>query len=95
MQLIATSVIGEYIARIYVQAQARPLYNVAERLNFDAVQADDELRRLSLGAVPTTLVAKGEQANDPSAPGSAHAVATTPDHEHANDRRPPLAKGAT
>jgi polyisoprenyl-phosphate glycosyltransferase len=35
VQLIATSVIGEYIARIYVQAQARPLYNVAERLNFD------------------------------------------------------------
>jgi polyisoprenyl-phosphate glycosyltransferase len=34
VQLIATSVIGEYIARIYVQAQARPLYNVAERLNF-------------------------------------------------------------
>ena len=39
MQLMATSVIGEYIARIYVQAQARPLYNVAERLNFDAAQA--------------------------------------------------------
>jgi polyisoprenyl-phosphate glycosyltransferase len=35
MQLVATSVIGEYIARIYVQAQARPLYNIAERLNFD------------------------------------------------------------
>jgi dolichol-phosphate mannosyltransferase len=35
MQLVATSVIGEYIARIYVQAQDRPLYNVAERLNFD------------------------------------------------------------
>jgi dolichol-phosphate mannosyltransferase len=34
-QLIALSVIGEYIARIYIQAQARPLYNVAERLNFD------------------------------------------------------------
>ncbi len=34
VQLIATSVIGEYIARIYVQAQARPLYNVAERINF-------------------------------------------------------------
>ena len=49
MQLIATSVIGEYIARIYVQAQARPLYNVAERLNFDAVQAQDELQRVSLG----------------------------------------------
>jgi len=35
VQLMATSVIGEYIARIYVQAQNRPLYNVAERLNFD------------------------------------------------------------
>ncbi|HZU81953.1 MAG TPA: glycosyltransferase family 2 protein [Polyangiaceae bacterium] len=41
VQLIATSVIGEYIARIYVQAQARPLYNVAERLNFDAPAASD------------------------------------------------------
>ena len=50
MQLIATSVIGEYIARIYVQAQARPLYNVAERLNFDPVQAPDELQRVSMGA---------------------------------------------
>jgi polyisoprenyl-phosphate glycosyltransferase len=48
MQLIATSVIGEYIARIYVQAQARPLYNVAERLNFDPVQAQDELQRASM-----------------------------------------------
>jgi dolichol-phosphate mannosyltransferase len=47
VQLIATSVIGEYIARIYVQAQARPLYNVAERLNFDA-QPQDELQRASL-----------------------------------------------
>src|SRR5260370_28634636 len=34
MQLMATSVIGEDIARIYVQAQATPLYNVAPRLNF-------------------------------------------------------------
>jgi mannose/fructose/N-acetylgalactosamine-specific phosphotransferase system component IIC len=56
MQLIALSVIGEYIARIYVQAQARPLYNIAERLNFDDDdepshahhQADDELVRDSL-----------------------------------------------
>ncbi len=48
MQLVATSVIGEYIARIYVQAQARPLYNVAERLNFDDRQAPDELQRISL-----------------------------------------------
>ena len=48
MQLVATSVIGEYIARIYVQAQARPLYNVAERLNFDATGVDDEAQRSSL-----------------------------------------------
>ena len=56
MQLIALSVIGEYIARIYVQAQARPLYNIAERLNFGDEtsganpphQADDELFRASL-----------------------------------------------
>lgn len=51
MQLIATSVIGEYIARIYVQAQARPLYNVAERLNFDPAQAPDELQRASLSSL--------------------------------------------
>jgi dolichol-phosphate mannosyltransferase len=56
VQLVALSVIGEYIARIYVQAQNRPLYNIAERLNFadeDDVahahhQADDELYRDSL-----------------------------------------------
>jgi dolichol-phosphate mannosyltransferase len=53
MQLMATSVIGEYIARIYVQAQARPLYNVAERMNFDRPARDessharDERQRLS------------------------------------------------
>jgi dolichol-phosphate mannosyltransferase len=39
VQLMATSVIGEYIARIYVQAQDRPLYNVAERLNFEVAPA--------------------------------------------------------
>jgi dolichol-phosphate mannosyltransferase len=52
VQLVATSVIGEYIARIYVQAQARPLYNVAERINFDDRQAADELHRSSLVPIP-------------------------------------------
>jgi dolichol-phosphate mannosyltransferase len=52
VQLMATSVIGEYIARIYVQAQARPLYNVAERLNFEEPQAADELQRLSAAPRP-------------------------------------------
>jgi glycosyltransferase involved in cell wall biosynthesis len=44
VQLIATSVIGEYIARIYVQAQGRPVYNIAERLNFHELGTDDELQ---------------------------------------------------
>ncbi|MGZ3423090.1 MAG: glycosyltransferase family 2 protein [Polyangiales bacterium] len=48
VQLIALSLIGEYIARIYVQAQARPLFNIAERLNFGPNQAADELVRHSL-----------------------------------------------
>jgi glycosyltransferase involved in cell wall biosynthesis len=52
VQLMATSVIGEYIARIYVQAQARPLYNVAERMNFDSPRAADELQRLSDAPLP-------------------------------------------
>lgn len=51
VQLIATSVIGEYIARIYVQAQSRPLYNVAERINFDE-REDDELQRRSSAPAP-------------------------------------------
>jgi len=52
VQLMALSMIGEYIARIYVQAQSRPLYNIAERLNFHtAAQPADELQRISLKPV--------------------------------------------
>jgi glycosyltransferase involved in cell wall biosynthesis len=36
LQLIALSVIGEYIGRIFIQAQGRPLYNIAEEIGFDA-----------------------------------------------------------
>ena len=39
LQLISLSVIGEYIARIFIQTQDRPLYNVAETIGFG-----DELR---------------------------------------------------
>jgi glycosyltransferase involved in cell wall biosynthesis len=35
LQLIALSVIGEYIARIFIQTQDRPLYNVAETIGFN------------------------------------------------------------
>jgi glycosyltransferase involved in cell wall biosynthesis len=70
VQLMALSVIGEYIARIYVQAQARPLYNVAERLNFHpddadslvSAQAPDELFRASLS--PAAPVALEEPSRD-------------------------------
>jgi hypothetical protein len=67
MQLIATSVIGEYIARIYVQAQARPLYNIGERLNFDDHQAADELHRASLVPTPAQApVPASEPEPDPA-----------------------------
>jgi dolichol-phosphate mannosyltransferase len=63
MQLMALSMIGEYIARIYVQAQARPLYNIAERLNFEGdEQSDDELYRASLDpAARSARTADGEE----------------------------------
>jgi hypothetical protein len=71
VQLIATSVIGEYIARIYVQAQARPLYNVAERLNFDAPRAADELQRASIPSPQRALPhqAQREPADDDGGEG--------------------------
>jgi polyisoprenyl-phosphate glycosyltransferase len=34
LQLVALSVIGEYIARIFIQTQGRPLYNVAEEVGW-------------------------------------------------------------
>lgn len=66
VQLMALSMIGEYIARIYVQAQSRPLYNIAERLNFEGdAQADDELVRRSLE--PKAGAARIEEAEPASA----------------------------
>ncbi len=76
MQLIATSVIGEYIARIYVQAQDRPLYNIGERLNFDAHQAADEIHRTSLVPVPAPALAPASALAP--APASAPALSKEP-----------------
>ncbi|MEM9691721.1 MAG: glycosyltransferase family 2 protein [Myxococcota bacterium] len=39
LQLIALSVIGEYVGRIFVQAQDRPLYRIGEALGFEADEA--------------------------------------------------------
>jgi hypothetical protein len=36
MQLLALSVIGEYVARIFVQSQQRPIFVVAEHLGTPA-----------------------------------------------------------
>jgi glycosyltransferase involved in cell wall biosynthesis len=41
LQLMALSVIGEYIARIFVQTQGRPLYNVAEEIGWEDGSGQD------------------------------------------------------
>jgi glycosyltransferase involved in cell wall biosynthesis len=41
LQLIALSVIGEYIARIFIQTQGRPLYNVAEEVGWEESSGGD------------------------------------------------------
>jgi len=43
LQLMALSVIGEYIARIFVQTQGRPLYVIAEEIGFDDGERGKEL----------------------------------------------------
>ena len=68
VQLMALSMIGEYIARIYVQAQSRPLYNIAERLNFsENAQADDELLRHSVEPPQTREVRAAPPRSDEKA----------------------------
>jgi glycosyltransferase involved in cell wall biosynthesis len=45
LQLIALSVIGEYIGRIFIQIQGRPLYNIAEEIGFaDRAAGADDVR---------------------------------------------------
>lgn len=39
LQLLALSVIGEYVGRIFIQTQDRPLFRVARELNFDVASA--------------------------------------------------------
>jgi dolichol-phosphate mannosyltransferase len=49
LQLIALSVIGEYIGRIFIQIQGRPLYNIAEEVGFDDAAAESSDRFRSHG----------------------------------------------
>jgi dolichol-phosphate mannosyltransferase len=78
VQLIALSLIGEYIARIYVQAQARPLFNIAERLNFGAEQQPDELVRRSLTPRDTAEPESARRTTPLSRPPKAPADAPPP-----------------
>jgi glycosyltransferase involved in cell wall biosynthesis len=78
VQLIATSVIGEYIARIYVQAQARPLYNIAERLNFHERQSPDELVRVSMAPAQEGMGASELAPTTPSPLATANPNPRTP-----------------
>jgi dolichol-phosphate mannosyltransferase len=71
VQLMATSIIGEYIARIYVQAQARPLYNVAERLNFEGERGADELQSASVAPAAPASAALAVPGNGSQAEAAA------------------------
>jgi glycosyltransferase involved in cell wall biosynthesis len=89
VQLIATSVIGEYIARIYVQAQARPLYNIAERINFDDPLAADELRPASAAprstgdSAPSSLARSFREQEEENAESTPTALRRPGPHEGA------------
>jgi glycosyltransferase involved in cell wall biosynthesis len=76
MQLLALSLIGEYVARIYVQAQARPLYLVAEVLG----AAD--------AAAPVAAPRAEAAAPAPRAEAAALAPAATPFFDGAARARP-------
>jgi len=41
VQLIMTGILGEYIGRIYEQVKLRPIYVVAEQVNFAEEAAND------------------------------------------------------
>ena len=51
IQLISLGVIGEYLARVYNEAKARPLYVVRERIGYGAARTHPE--QISTGAVET------------------------------------------
>jgi polyisoprenyl-phosphate glycosyltransferase len=59
LQLIALSVIGEYIARIFIQTQGRPLYNVAEEVGWETRAAATETEPLRQGSLPSELASGG------------------------------------
>ena len=65
LQLVALSVIGEYVGRIFIQTQDRPLYRVAEELGFAPAPAR---------ALPTTK----DPRRSPAAPATDTSPPSTP-----------------
>ena len=45
LQLIATGILGEYLARIFTEVKGRPLFVVRERIGFDTDTAEPQVRR--------------------------------------------------
>ncbi|HEU4412018.1 MAG TPA: glycosyltransferase family 2 protein [Polyangiaceae bacterium] len=69
MQLLALSLIGEYVARIYVQAQGRPPYLVAEVLEHAAAHAALGAPRHALPADPAPAALTDHERPTLIAPG--------------------------
>jgi dolichol-phosphate mannosyltransferase len=65
LQLIALSVIGEYVARIFIQTQDRPLYRVSEELN-----APEPVENASAVPAPAISAANAPAALTAAAPGT-------------------------
>jgi dolichol-phosphate mannosyltransferase len=68
LQLIALSVIGEYVGRIFIQTQDRPLYRIAEQIGFADTTAQPGDR--AAGAGPEHC-ARGESAPSAGSPPQA------------------------
>jgi glycosyltransferase involved in cell wall biosynthesis len=65
LQLIALSVIGEYVGRIFIQTQDRPLYRVAEEMNFEQMPT-------AAPGSPSPANETTEAARVPAKPEAAH-----------------------
>jgi dolichol-phosphate mannosyltransferase len=71
LQLVALSVIGEYIARIFIQTQDRPLYRIAEELGFAAAAPRSVPVPSAAQADATASIASADSTSSSSSTSSA------------------------